>query len=70
MSHGVDGIFYGLAQQHNALIRRAEVFPTAIVNLTLRLLRHTILIMGCDAPPAVLNARVNARLVVFEADGL
>src|SRR6185295_9372286 len=69
LPHGVDGFFDGLAQQDNAFIGGAQMFIPPVVNLTLRFLGNAVLIMRCDAPPAVVNASVNSRFIVFEAHG-
>src|SRR5262245_36348033 len=45
------------------------MFFAAIENVALTLLGDTILIVGRNVPPAIIHARVDARLVVFEADG-
>ena|ERR1044071_7018198 len=70
LAYGIDGFFDGLAQQDNPFIRSAQMFIPAVVNLTLRFLGNAVLIMRCDAPPAVVNASVNSRFVVFKAHRL
>src|ERR687887_836829 len=43
------------------------MFLGPIKDNSLTLLRYTILVVGCDAPPAVINALVDSRLVVLES---
>src|SRR5258705_12538100 len=58
-----------MAQQDDALIRGAEMLFAAVVDITLAFLGDPVLIVRCDAPPAVLDTRINSGFVVFETDG-
>ncbi len=51
------------------MIRGAEMLFAAVVDITLAFLGDAVLIVRCDAPPAVVDARINSGFVVFEADG-
>src|SRR4030095_14469086 len=68
-ANSVDGFFDHVAQHNDALIRSSQMFLRSVIDGPLTLLRYAYLILGRNTPPAVFDACIDARLIVFKPEG-